>query len=96
VKRTLAIWIVLGLAMLTLAVVGPYLFINDLFIVVNKPTGVTRVMSGGDLFHVVPENSLQNDGVVTLESTKGRHYVLSEEQLRLIGPKFLAKLAEDQ
>jgi len=76
------------------AVVGPVWYVKGLFMIVDKPESVTSFGSGDDLLHVIPEKALE--GALIVDAKGKRHYVLSEEQLRLIGPKFLAKLAGEE
>ena len=49
---------------------------------------LVTVIHHGERYHVIPENML--DDVLIIVDRKGkRHYVLSEEKIRLLGPKLL-------
>lgn len=69
-------------------------YIDSLLIISKRPTTVITLGTGNDLFHVIPENAL--DGAIIIDAKGKRHYVFSREQLRLLGPKFLAEMAGDK
>lgn len=92
-KMTVAIILIIILIIILLAVgtVVPVYFVVSKFVVASSFSDrVVTVIHKGERYHVVPESTL-DDVLVLIDLEGKRHYVLSEEKLRLLGPKLLGE-----
>jgi hypothetical protein len=82
-KRTIVlIWIVFQI----LAVIVLYYVSNG--ISDNFAEHVTVRNYKGKIYHIIPEEKLSSM-LILIDKKGNKHYVVSEEQLRLLGPKLL-------
>jgi hypothetical protein len=77
------------LSLIVVVVVGlPTYFVAGKFLMAESfSDGIVKTQRSGKVYFVVPEKSLE--GAILVDSKGTRHYILTEEKLRLLGPKML-------
>lgn len=60
-------------------------------LIIPSPDHVTTIIREQERYHIIPESQLAEatNAIMILDKEGNRYYILSEEKLRLLGPKLL-------
>ena len=79
--------IIIVLVVVIIAGVPAYYFAGTLLMAESFTGEIVKTQRAGQTYFVIPEATLE--GAVLVDNEGTRYYVLSEEKLRLLGPKLL-------
>lgn len=85
--RRILLGMLIVVAMTIAGGIPAYLIASKFLIADCFTDEIVRTQQLGQIYFVIPERALE--GAILVDSQEARHYIISQERLRLLGPKLL-------